>query len=290
MTSDAKIGLLLGLVFIFIIAFLINGLPNSDKSANNNELTTNMAGLQNNPPGLAARERKAQQIFNRTQPSPKQYLKVNSPSTTEDSIRLIAPLPNNTPAHTKTQNVVKVKTSAPAKPSPVIVMEHKKLPEPELNKTALPRIYVVREGDNLAAIAKKFYGSENGNRRINITAIFKANRRLLKSPDQVYVGQKITIPPLPVSVADKNKIGSAFSTTMFKKVESTGPRGPATSRRSKVKPGSRYVVREGDSLWRIAAEQLGDASRYAEIARLNAGTLDDQDSLTVGMRLKIPAR
>ena len=28
MTSDAKIGLLLGLVFIFVIAFVINGLPN----------------------------------------------------------------------------------------------------------------------------------------------------------------------------------------------------------------------------------------------------------------------
>ena len=28
MTSDAKIGLLLGLVFIFVIAFIINGLPN----------------------------------------------------------------------------------------------------------------------------------------------------------------------------------------------------------------------------------------------------------------------
>ena len=27
MTSDAKIGLLLGLVFIFVIAFVINGLP-----------------------------------------------------------------------------------------------------------------------------------------------------------------------------------------------------------------------------------------------------------------------
>ena len=27
MTSDAKIGLLLGLIFIFVIAFVINGLP-----------------------------------------------------------------------------------------------------------------------------------------------------------------------------------------------------------------------------------------------------------------------
>lgn len=37
MTSDAKIGLLLGLVFIFVIAFIINGLPGSarNKTATN---------------------------------------------------------------------------------------------------------------------------------------------------------------------------------------------------------------------------------------------------------------
>jgi len=49
-------------------------------------------------------------------------------------------------------------------------------------------------------------------------------------------------------------------------------------------------VQEGDSLWRIAAEQLGEGSRYIEIAELNAGILDDEDSLVVGTRLRIPAR
>ena len=73
MTSDAKIGLLLGLVFIFIIAFLINGLP-SFHSRNNNELTTNGVGLQNNPPGLAARERQVREVFNPIEPVEKQRL------------------------------------------------------------------------------------------------------------------------------------------------------------------------------------------------------------------------
>ena len=39
MTSDAKIGLLLGLVFIFIIAFIINGLPGLSQDSHNNTLT-----------------------------------------------------------------------------------------------------------------------------------------------------------------------------------------------------------------------------------------------------------
>ena len=32
-----------------------------------------------------------------------------------------------------------------------------------------------------------------------------------------------------------------------------------------------YVVRKGDSLWRIAEEQLGDPNRFADIAELNDG-------------------
>ena len=57
MASDAKIGLLLGLVFIFIIALIINGLPSFHESGNNNELTTKMVHSQNSPPAIAAKER-----------------------------------------------------------------------------------------------------------------------------------------------------------------------------------------------------------------------------------------
>jgi len=49
-------------------------------------------------------------------------------------------------------------------------------------------------------------------------------------------------------------------------------------------------VREGDSLWRIAAERLGNGSRYNEIAKLNADVLDDEDTLAVGMRLRLPGQ
>jgi hypothetical protein len=45
MTSDAKIGLLLGLVFIFVIAFIINGLPNFGNRTNSAE-ATEMMGVQ----------------------------------------------------------------------------------------------------------------------------------------------------------------------------------------------------------------------------------------------------
>ncbi len=52
MTSDTKIGLLLGLVFIFVIAFLINGVPGVPMERVSNELTHNMAFIGTNTPRI----------------------------------------------------------------------------------------------------------------------------------------------------------------------------------------------------------------------------------------------
>lgn len=166
MSSDVKIGLLLGLAFIFIIAFVINGLPSSHPDRNNNELTTNMVDSQNSPPAIAARERK---LTGRVQLQPRR----------NEDIRFERALP-------KSASVVKV-----ARPKVLSAVERQDVRKVEPVKPALPRF---------------------------------------------------------------------------------------------------YIVGEGDSLWRIAAEQLGDGNRYGEIARLNADILDDEDSLSIGMRLKLPVR
>jgi nucleoid-associated protein YgaU len=282
MGSDAKIGLLLGLVFIFLIAFLINGLPNFLKDRNNNELTTNMVGLQNNPPGLAAKERKAQEVFNRIESVKKRPSKVQISPIDNQSIRFETALPKDTLAVKKTNKAIEIKrTAAPVLPAPIITPKR----GAETVKPTLPKVYVVGEGDNLAVIAKKLYGSEQGSKRTNIARIFDANRRFLQSPDEIYVGQKLVIPSLSAPVPDKSRVSSVLASSMLEKVKSIG-------RRHLSADGHRrwYVVREGDSLWRIAAEQLGSGSRYSEIADLNADILDDEDSLAVGMRLKMPVR
>jgi len=49
---------------------------------------------------------------------------------------------------------------------------------------------VVR-GDTLSAISKKYYGDAN-----KYNAIFEANKPMLSSPDKIYPGQKLRIPPL----------------------------------------------------------------------------------------------
>ncbi len=281
MTSDAKIGLLLGLAFIFIIAFIINGLPGFHKDANNNELTTNMVSSQNNPPAIAAKER---EIINQRGTVEKRPPKAAPPSTGNQDIRFETALPKS---HLVRGETNETKPVAAAQPLPAVKKNESR--KVETSRPTLSKVYVVNEGDNLAVIAKKFYGPEKGNKKINITRIFEANRKLLKSADEIYEGQKIVIPPLVARYQNKNKTDNIFTSTMFKKVDSIG-KGRLLADGRRTKRSRWYAVQEGDSLWRIAAMQLGDGSRYTKIAKLNADILDDEDYLAVGMRLKLPAR
>jgi nucleoid-associated protein YgaU len=58
-------------------------------------------------------------------------------------------------------------------------------PEPEA------QYHDVVRGDTLSAIAKAYYGDAN-----KYPAIFEANKPMLSSPDKIYPGQKLRIPPL----------------------------------------------------------------------------------------------
>ena len=282
MTSDAKIGLLLGLVFIFLIAFIINGLPSFNNDKDNNELTLRIVNPQSDRVGLAAKERKAN-------------LEVVNPTEAE-VVRPIVPAEKASSEARVTaarNGGIRFETPLPKKPSDVkkteVAKETKKGVKTAPNKAVLPKVYVVEEGDSLAIIAKKFYGGEEGNKAVNVSRIYEANRRDLKSADEIYVGQKLVIPLLRSSARDKSRIESIFSPRVFEKVESIGKRHLWVEQQKEVQ-SKRYVVREGDSLWRIATEKLGDGNRFREITKLNTDILNDEDSLAVGMQLKIPVR
>lgn len=50
--------------------------------------------------------------------------------------------------------------------------------------------------------------------------------------------------------------------------------------------GREHVVREGESLWRIAEVECGDGNRWREIATLNG--IGDADSIRAGTKLRLP--
>ena len=51
------------------------------------------------------------------------------------------------------------------------------------------QFYEVKSGDTLSKIAKQFYGDPN-----KYSAIFEANKPMLKDPDEIYPGQTLRIP------------------------------------------------------------------------------------------------
>ena len=320
MTSDAKIGLLLGLVFIFIIAFVINGLPRFRSTTNGSELTTNMVSSQNDTLGIGDKEREVQNLIDWPEPpvqEPQPAMETSEPALEDDEdVRFKIELPENisyppiveageepetapvAPIAVEPTESTLVKLFDPPAPQPPKKEEKIEIQKPRPAKRRSPKVYVVSDGDNLAKIAKKIYGTEQGNKRTNIMRIFELNRGLLTSPDDLQIGQKLIVPPLKYSGMDQSVTQSKAPSSFFEKVESIGRKvlqgdhqKPAPNRPNNAKDapaGKQYLVKEGDSLWQIATDQLGNGSRYKEIAQLN--TIEDENSLRVGTTLKIPAQ
>lgn len=52
--------------------------------------------------------------------------------------------------------------------------------------------------------------------------------------------------------------------------------------------GRRYVIKSGDSLYRIASEVYGNGGRWREILEANRDVIPDESSLKVGVEIRIP--
>ena len=63
-------------------------------------------------------------------------------------------------------------------------------PEPKEEVRVLKsEIYEIKSGDTLSGIAKQYYGSAT-----KFVRIFEANRDIIRDPNKIYPGQKISIP------------------------------------------------------------------------------------------------
>src|SRR5687768_12180470 len=136
------------------------------------------------------------------------------------------------------------------------------------------REYKAAEGDTLSKMASKFYGS---NTEANRNRIIAANTSLQKNPDVVVIGRTYTIP------------GVAGDATAAR---STEPAPTTPVQVATAQPEYWYTVKEGDSLRKIAANQLGDENAWAAIQELNKTVLKGEDKTTVvpKMKLRLPAK
>ncbi|MCL2461900.1 MAG: LysM peptidoglycan-binding domain-containing protein [Defluviitaleaceae bacterium] len=77
---------------------------------------------------------------------------------------------------------------------------------------------------------------------------------------------------------------------IIQEVQGTDASGAVTVTETEQRPAkdaaAAYTVRPGDSLWAIAQRELGDGSRYNEIAELNG--IKDPNQIYPGQSLKLP--
>ena len=270
MTADAKVGLLLGLFFIVVIAFLVNGLPNFIR--------------QENPTAEAVT------IKTPTQPD------MPLDNAVPDVFRLYRDRTARPTAELPQQETVSETRLAQVEIpeiiyAPQIPVGNGNSPaeKPAVANASEVREHVVKSGEILPIVAKMYYGEEEGNRRIVIQKLFEANKKVLKSPDNVRVGDKLIIPSLDGLFNKPNKVTAKApdsSGTLLDKFSNFLERVGEDDSRSITE----YVVQEGDSLWAIAQNHFGDGKRYADILRLNKDKIKNADDVVVGIHLKLPSQ
>ncbi|GEM_PF-5193418 len=122
------------------------------------------------------------------------------------------------------------------------------------------RIYEVRPGDTLWAIAKRQLGDPT-----RWPELFEANRSRLASPHQLQPNQKLELG----AVKTASRSGS---------------------RTSNARSDGSYTVQSGDTLGKIAQKHLGKASEWPVLYALNQGALASPHEIVPGQILRVRER
>jgi len=132
------------------------------------------------------------------------------------------------------------------------------------DESATTRFHTVKQGQNLTVIARIYYGDGQYWRIIK-----EHNESKVGKNGEVRAGVRLVIP-------DRNAGNGASASNQ-------APRAPRPTRGT-------YTVRSGDTLSGIAGRLLGNSARWNDIYEANRNAIDNPDALEVGTELKIPAR
>lgn len=153
------------------------------------------------------------------------------------------------------------------------------------------KTHSVVSGESLYQIAEKYYG--NGNMWKEL-----AKFNGMDKSGAVRVGMKIKVPSKEALGGRTLVTTPPTSTDPGIRLIKPAPSAPGkatvkeTIKPPSAKPGkielASYTVKRGDTLGNISLKTLGTSKRWQEIVDLN--NLDDEDALTPGAVLKIPAK
>jgi nucleoid-associated protein YgaU len=118
--------------------------------------------------------------------------------------------------------------------------------------------YTVKRGDTMETIASSWFGSKS-------KWVLIAHENPLVDPLKLKSGQTLRLPPKDAKLE-----------------------GIPTEELRRLSRYTKYVVVDGDSLWKIAAKQYGNGALHKLIADANHDVLGNSNDLQIGMELVIP--
>jgi nucleoid-associated protein YgaU len=145
------------------------------------------------------------------------------------------------------------------------------------------KFYTWQSGDSFRSVAAKYYGD---------AAKFTLLRRSNEGRDNVQAGEKIFVPVFDLDGPHPADALSASSTPPKSAVsKDLTTAAPSAAKAPELPGGPRvHVVKDGESLWKIAKVELGDGGRWNEIFDANRDVMSKPEAVHVGMRLRIPAK
>ncbi len=162
----------------------------------------------------------------------------------------------------------------PNKPAPVTSFPTKKAPavaavsEKSATSGGNEKRHIVKEGDSLFKIAKKYYGSVK-----DWELIADANQDVIGDNNTVYVGRELIIPGIKGNAAGKKAGRKTYTLSSETKVK---------------KAGKTYTIKEGDTLYKIAQDHYKNGAKWEIIYEANKDVLNGSHMIRAGVDIVIP--
>lgn len=118
--------------------------------------------------------------------------------------------------------------------------------------------YTVTAGDTLYKIAQKMYGDRKFWKKIYVD-----NKDVLKNPNRIYIGQKLTIYFDADTTQQQNETGNTLS-------------------------ANSYMIKPGDTLWKIAQKVYKKGYYWKNIYEANRKTIKSPEKIRVGQVIQLP--
>lgn len=166
-------------------------------------------------------------------------------------------------------------------------------PSPAVPQIPLTR-YDVKDGDTLYGIAAKVYGQgglwekvrEYNKDKLSASGTIHKGVTLMLPPKDVLLGK----PYVPVAQTLPPQSSTPQNGQLTNPSTLRGDQSAQQPPIAKPTDYKEYVVKEGDTLTSIARKMLNSGKRVNDLIEANKATLPDPESLSVGMKLRIPVK